>query len=955
MDLHTASRLQSVVASSNSGVTSSCVQATGKAVAVKSQNLGAKFSSISGKSLNNTVAITSRRLKCNAEGRTTGLKLQAELNQYSSSTQTVRKTGPADPNAVSLKGKFQLSRLIGPAGSPPSIEFPVFQKNVAFTLVSTLVDGEGKLKLSARTQLEESWKALDLEDGSYVISFSVPRDFGEPGALLVDSSNSEEFYLQSLTLNSPDSSTEYEFACNSYINQKKPTSTPKIDNQISDTDRIFFTNKVYLPSDTPPGLQKLRTLEMEHLRGDGTGERQVADRIYDYDVYNDLGIVGVAERPTLGGPERPYPRRCRTGRKIDPESGMEVLPPTGAKSYIPRDEDWNGSKTKDFNTDGLIGLRATLLPILREKFDETPDDFDTFKEVYNLYNKGLDIFPKSPALQPSEKDIEAVHNFLESHLYKATGGVPNGNFDVIQYPIPQLLQDDPFAWTNDEEFARQALAGPNPSVIRRAQFPPTSELPEEVYGPATALTAEHIEPYLSSHGKMLTASEAQSAKRLFTIDYRDIYLPYVTKISTQTITKSKRRIYAPRVIFFLTDDNKLKPVAIELSLPPQEGQKGSYNRVFTPPKEENDFSFTWSLAKFHFSSVNFGFHGLISHWLKTHAVMEPFLIATNRQLSAMHPISVLLSPCWTNTMRINANARSTLINAAPIGSLESSFTPGRYNMEMNSVAYDKLWRFDKIALPEDLLDRGMAEPDCNEPGGVKLVFEDYPFAKDALDVWNTTKEYVSNYVNLFYSCDEQVREDVELEAWWKEIREVGHGDKKDEPWWPSCQTKESLVDILATILWIGISHSPVNFGQYAYGGFTLNYPPLTRELIPEPNTREYKEMLFNFERYVLKTTASPQQAVTIMTTMMVLSNHAETEEYIGSRNETNWTSDPAVKAVFEKYADQVREIARKIEERNADSQLQNRRGALETPGYTLMYPTSGRGVTGKGVPWSISI
>ncbi|KAG6543881.1 hypothetical protein Mapa_014721 [Marchantia paleacea] len=174
--------------------------------------------------------------------------------------------------------------------------------------------------------------------------------------------------------------------------------------------------------------------------------------------------------------------------------------------------------------------------------------------------------------------------------------------------------NDPFAWTNDEEFARQALAGPNPSVIRRAQFPPTSELPEEVYGPATALTAEHIEPYLCSHGNMLTASEAQSANRLFTIDYRDIYLPYVTKVSTQTITKTKRRIYAPRVIFFLTDDNKLKPVAIELSLPPQDGQKGSYNRVFTQPKEENQLSFIWSLAKFHFSSVNFGFHGLISHW-----------------------------------------------------------------------------------------------------------------------------------------------------------------------------------------------------------------------------------------------------------------------------------------------------------------------------------------------------
>ncbi|KAG6543880.1 hypothetical protein Mapa_014720 [Marchantia paleacea] len=331
--------------------------------------------------------------------------------------------------------------------------------------------------------------------------------------------------------------------------------------------------------------------------------------------------------------------------------------------------------------------------------------------------------------------------------------------------------------------------------------------------------------------------------------------------------------------------------------------------------------------------------------------MEPFLLACHRQLSAMHPICVLLSPCWTNTMRINANARATLINAAPVGSLEASFTPGRYNMELNSVAYDNCGAWTRSPYQRICL----TEPDRNEPRGVKLVFEDYPFAKDALDVWNTSKEYVSNYVDLFYSRDKQVQEDVELQAWWKEIREVGHGDKKDEPWWPSCQTKESLVDILTTVLWIGISHSPVNFGQYAYGGFTLNYPPLTRELIPEPNTPEYKEMLFNFERYMLRTSSSPQQAVSIMTTMMVLSNHADDEEYIGQRNETNWTSDPRVKAVFDKYAQQVRDIERKIEQRNADPQLQNRRGALKTPGYTLMYPTSGRGLTGKGVPWSISI
>ncbi|ERN11644.1 hypothetical protein AMTR_s00022p00207070 [Amborella trichopoda] len=306
-------------------------------------------------------------------------------------------------------------------------------------------------------------------------------------------------------------------------------------------------------------------------------------------------------------------------------------------------------------------------------------------------------------------------------------------------------------------------------------------------------------------------------------------------------------------------------------------------------------------------------------------------------------------------MEINALARQSLINAN--GIFESCFSPGKYSVELSSYAYVLTWRFDKEALPADLIKRGLAEEDPTAEHGVKLVIEDYPFANDGLLIWSAIKQWVTDYVSYYYSDPGSVQSDTELQAFWEEVRIKGHEDKKDEPWWPVLKTNDDLIQVLSTIIWVVSGHhAAVNFGQYAYGGYIPHRPTVTRNNLPveDESGDEFKRFLEKPETTLLSSFPSQLQATKVMTLLDVLSSHSPEEEYLGGQVEPEWTLVPEIRAAFEKFSGRMKEIEDIIDQRNTDLELRNRTGAGVVP-YELLKPFSEPGVTGKGVPTSISI
>ncbi|XWS75992.1 hypothetical protein CRYUN_Cryun01aG0139300 [Craigia yunnanensis] len=317
--------------------------------------------------------------------------------------------------------------------------------------------------------------------------------------------------------------------------------------------------------------------------------------------------------------------------------------------------------------------------------------------------------------------------------------------NFVSSQLPSIIEEDKYACFEEAEFGRQTLAGTNPVRNRRLLSSPQNE----EFSPLSG-TNQLPEDVLNAIKK------AMLEERAFILDHYDYLLPFLNMINGKGVCA-----YATRTILVADSTlGTLEPLAIELRLPDPKS-----NMVFSPRDE-----YEWMLAYFHVAANDAAYHQLVSHWLHTHAVIEPFIIATRRQLSVMHPIHRLLDPHFKDTLHINALARGIFLNAG--GILETTLFTEKEPQKINEDEYPVERDESQAEIDENVveLDENPATHKTPDKKERLLILEDYPYAKDGTEIWDAIEKWVREYCKIFYASDDDVMQDKEIQEWWSEIR-----------------------------------------------------------------------------------------------------------------------------------------------------------------------------------------
>jgi arachidonate 15-lipoxygenase len=361
-------------------------------------------------------------------------------------------------------------------------------------------------------------------------------------------------------------------------------------------------------------------------------------------------------------------------------------------------------------------------------------------------------------------------------------------------------------------FAWQRVAGANPMQL--AALSPAQAKFDSAGNLNAPIVVSRVQ-FQGAVGKWAPGLELQAALdggRLFLADYAALS----SLANTYDFRGLQRTLTAPVALFWwqqatATSPGLLRPVAIQLG-------RTATDRSFSPSD-----GWSWVMARTCVQIADLNIHEAIWHLGRSHFVMEAVGIAAARQLAPPHPLSILLQPHLQWTLAINDYANHDLL--APGGGVEMILAaPLKENLRaIERDLHESFTLRGDAHLINGLKSRGIL---------AKATLPEFPYRDDGLLVWAALSAFVEAYVKLYYTSDELVQSDSELQAFLSEaflmrVNPVPNrgGIRLGPPGLDTVQTVADLCDVMLTLLWTATAqHACLNFAQYPFMGFTPNLP-----------------------------------------------------------------------------------------------------------------------------------
>lgn len=382
-------------------------------------------------------------------------------------------------------------------------------------------------------------------------------------------------------------------------------------------------------------------------------------------------------------------------------------------------------------------------------------------------------------------------------------------------PFPNIAMRDNF-WDN-QYLGYQRLAGMNPVVIEGVN----NENPL----PCTfKVTASHIG---------MTESEFTQAfddNRFYMTNY-EMLQDLVEQPGT---VEGLRKYVTPAIaLYLLNNEGQLDIQAIQFDVTQNTSSK---NPVITP---ENPH---WKSARTVIQAADGTHQELWTHATRIHYVLESIIMVSHRQLAQQHPLYALLEPHLKFTLSVNVNPLFQPDRDGNIPSFGKMFACNNDALVSFMGRGMNEYSFKKYTFPNDIKSRHMDNP--------KLV---YPYRDDGQHWWHESQRFALEYLTCYYPNDEAIEQDVELQAWAKELSGSKQNNQCGLTDFPEkFTTVEALAEIVGHILFITTAHhASIHYPQYECAGYPPNLP-FSSYLPPMTSPEEYQteaQMMQFFPRY----------------------------------------------------------------------------------------------------------